>query len=450
MSNATANLPDSVRALIGTTLKGQYTVGKLLGCGAMGAVFEGKHTKLGKAVAIKVLFCQIQNGSDSAEFENRFLREAELASQINHQSVAQVFDFNIENGLPYMVMELVTGEDLSEIIERHAPMAPTQALKILRAITEALAAAAQLRVVHRDIKPGNIRVLGYGSVDAAKDEPVRLKVLDFGLAKRVELEEKNPLTKQGAFMGTPAYMAPEQISPEAVQMASGKPRTQGQPVPTIDERADLYSAGIILYELLTKKRPFQGDVFALVNQHLFQPPPLLPANLPGGTRALCMRLLEKQPSRRVQSAAELIQLIDRLLLHGGYEPVQRLRLFVPFAGVLLGIAASLTWRCAVEPVQHLPDLVSADAVQSEPHARPDLVVPVDLALPTDLTNAPDLAVQGRFLKPPGGAGSRPGGSRVLRTHPQAPVTDTGSQTVTIPGDITPEGVIITPVEIGKK
>lgn len=369
------SLPAPVAKLVGTVLKDQYQVIKLLGSGGMGAVFLGKHVKLGRVVAIKFLFMQLENLANPTDFESRFRREAQLASQLTHPNIAQVFDFDVAEGMPYMVMEYVEGSDLSELIEKERPVPFLRALTILRELAMALGEAARMRVVHRDIKPGNIRISSYEI-----GGPIRLKVLDFGLAKQVDTDEKNPLTKQGTVMGTPSYMAPEQISPEAVQMIGrGSGPVVTQSAPRIDERADLYSAGIIFYELLTGQVPFKGSQFEVINSHLFRPPPPLPSDLPAGVRRLCMRLLAKQPDERFRSAADLIDAIDRLIKTGG-DP-QGLRW--PWLGLLmpvLGLAAIIRWLAFGQvPVQRM-DMNG-----------PDLAETIDLSLPADLTVLRDLS-----------------------------------------------------------
>lgn len=436
------SLPSPVAQLVGKTLKGQYAVEKLLGFGGMGAVFKGRHLKLDRPVAIKVLFIQLQNLTNPEDFETRFRREARLASQLSHPNIAQVYDFDVESGMPYMVMEYVAGVDLIEVIEKEKPIPPRRALAILRALGEALAEAASKRVVHRDIKPGNIRLQDY-----APDGPLRLKVLDFGIAKQVDADEKIPLTQQGTFVGTPSYVAPEQISPEAVQMIGRNGKPADQPAPPLDERADLYSAGVIFYEMLTGQRPFRGSQFEVINCHLFQPPPELPSVLPAGVRNLCMRLLAKRPPDRVSSAAEMLAIIDRLLTETGAAAGRSRWIVVPAGLALLGLAGLVRWLSSSPVPEPQRDLTVVDLAQPA-----DLSAPRDLTPPRDLLPSPDLLrplKPANPVKPPGHPSPK---SPVSKQKPNPvqpePPAKPEPPTVETPIYTTPEGIPITP--LGKK
>ncbi|HNK45014.1 MAG TPA: serine/threonine-protein kinase [Pseudomonadota bacterium] len=261
-------------AMVGRVLKEKYRVEAQLGQGAMGVVYRGTQLGLGKTVAIKMIRADILVTKDS---HDRFSREAQVLSKLLHPGIAQVLDFGIEDGTPFLVMEFVDGKELTEVMQLEGPMAPIRAIAIVRQLAAALEEAHRNGVVHRDIKPHNIRLQRYSPTG-----PIYLKVLDFGIAKQLGDENGTSLTATGAVIGTPAYMAPEQ--------AGGT---------KIDARADQYAVGIVLYELLTGTVPFVSDtVTGVLVSHLTKPPPPLPREVPEPLQRIVMRLLEKEPSGR--------------------------------------------------------------------------------------------------------------------------------------------------------
>jgi serine/threonine protein kinase/Tol biopolymer transport system component len=282
-------------ALVPGTRLGAYEVTALLGQGGMGEVYRARDTKLDREVAIKVLPESFAGDSDRLM---RFEREAKTLAALNHPHIAQIHGFEQspstrsgEGGFSALVMELVEGEDLAARIAR-GPMPVDDALPIARQIAEALEAAHEQGIVHRDLKPANIKVRDDGTV----------KVLDFGLAKALAQgpgpkpqADYSPtitspaMTQAGIILGTAAYMAPEQ--------ARGRP---------VDRRADLWAFGCVLFEMLTGRRPFGGeDVTETLAQIVMRDPDwsLLPAGTPPAIRRLLTRCLEKDPRRRLDSAA---------------------------------------------------------------------------------------------------------------------------------------------------
>jgi serine/threonine-protein kinase len=267
---------------LGRLLKGQYRIDDELGRGAMGVVFRGTHVALGKTVAIKML---TGAGFGSKDAFERFEREARTASILNHPSIAQVFDYGLDDNVPFLVMEFVDGKELASVIESEGPLPPARAIEIMKQLAAALEEAHRHGVVHRDIKPQNMKLVRY-----TPGGPIFLKVLDFGIAKQVGAEA-GKLTATGAVLGTPIYMAPEQA---------------GGATSKIDGRADQYAAGIVLYEMLTGQVPFNSDTLAgVLVSHLTMPPPPLPRTVPEPLRALVMRLLAKQPEDRFPDAGAL-------------------------------------------------------------------------------------------------------------------------------------------------
>ncbi len=269
-------------SLVGRTLKGQYRLEKELGQGAHGVVFRGTQLALQKPVAIKMLRPDGFHGNDALD---RFSREATVVSKLVHPSIAQVLDFGIEDDMPFLVMEFVDGKELTEVTESEGPLAPARAVAIIRQLASALDEAHGRGIVHRDIKPHNIRLMRY-----SPGGQIFVKVLDFGIAKQISDDGGGQkLTATGAVMGTPAYMAPEQ--------AGGQPLTA---------RADQYATGIVLYELLTGSVPFNSKTISgVIMAHLTQPPPELPPQVPESLRKIVMRLLAKDPVERFESCAAL-------------------------------------------------------------------------------------------------------------------------------------------------
>ncbi len=270
----------SAETLIGRCLKGQYRLDHILGEGGMGVVYKG--TQLNqepqRAVAIKTLRPELFS---SAKVRERFQREATLASRLKHTGVASVIDFGLDEALPFLVMELVEGVDLSEVIRTEAPLPAKRALAILQRLTEVLIEAHRHNLVHRDIKPSNIRFLGAPAASGITG--ITIKVLDFGIAKEIGASQ-DQLTTTGAMLGTPMYLAPEQAVGANKQ---------------VDCRADQYAAGVVLYELLAGHPPFVGSTMASVLfAHIMRPPPPLPTEVPEPLRRVVMRMLKKQPAER--------------------------------------------------------------------------------------------------------------------------------------------------------
>jgi len=286
---------ETVRAevdpLVGTLLAERYRLVEQLGSGGMGAVYRAEHVHMKKSVAVKILH---RHMTTNQEVVARFEREAVAAGRIVHPNVAAATDFGrLADGSFYLVLEYVEGKSLGLLMDQ-GPMDTGRALTITRQIADGLAAAHAAGVVHRDLKPDNVLLF---ERDGVRDI---VKVLDFGIAK-VHLDEGSghkPLTQIGTIFGTPQYMSPEQ--------------GQGR---TVDARSDLYALGVLLYEMLVGKLPFDGDdLVVLITKHVTEPPPPLPASIPAPVRELTLKLLAKKPEERVQSAAELVERVDALLV----------------------------------------------------------------------------------------------------------------------------------------
>jgi serine/threonine-protein kinase len=290
--------------LIGLVLAGKYAVKRRIGEGGMGLVYEGVHREIDKRVAIKVLRDDL---SRRPEVVARFRQEAKSASRIGHENIVDISDFGeTARGASYFVMEFLEGEDLANVLGRDVTVDPERACAILLQCCRALSATHAKGIVHRDIKPENI----FLTKRDGKDDFV--KIVDFGIAKMSDIETDGApgrkLTKTGMIFGTPEYMSPEQ--------AAGR---------ELDHRVDVYALGIILYECVAGRVPFEGDTFmGILTQHLFaELPPIREIN-PAATisrelELVIRKALAKEPDERYQDTEELADAI-RCALEGRLSP----------------------------------------------------------------------------------------------------------------------------------
>jgi serine/threonine-protein kinase len=266
----------------GAVLCGKYRVEQVLGRGGMGVVTRARHLDLDQPVALKLLRPEVLQNQNAVE---RFRREARAMVQLKSEHVCRVFDVGmVDGGAHYMVMEYLEGRDLGALLREHGRLAPGFAVDLVLQACEALAEAHALGIVHRDIKPANCFL-----TDGPDGEPL-LKVLDFGIAKALG-DGDDGITTSQAVIGSPSYMSPE-------QMRSSK---------HVDTRTDIWALGVVLYELVSGRRPFQGDSFAGLCLAVTTTPmaPLDDGALPEGLAAVIARCLEKQPDERFGSIAEL-------------------------------------------------------------------------------------------------------------------------------------------------
>ena len=267
----------------------KYNIDQYLG-GGMSHVYKATDSVLGRRVAVKVL---TESAAKETESKARFLQEARLASNISHENIIAVYDFGEENGLPFMVMEFLEGESLRQALDHGAAGDLRRKLEIGLAIGRGLEHIHGKQIVHRDIKPENINV----------DTTGRVKLMDFGIAKAQNLK----LTRAGFTLGTPYYMAPEQV--------------MGQQVTA---QTDVYSFGVLLYEMLAGARPFLGEGYEKIfQQTLHEAPntqPLKDAKVPEPVIQLVMRLLAKQPAQRPAGFGAVCSEIEGIL--GRLVPVK--------------------------------------------------------------------------------------------------------------------------------
>jgi eukaryotic-like serine/threonine-protein kinase len=284
-------------------LAGRYELEEVLGHGGMAEVFLGTDRVLGRRIAIKVLADRFARDSS---FVARFRREAQSAAALNHPNVVSVFDTGSDDGTHFIVMEYVRGKTLSDVIREDAPLMPERAAEIAEGVAQALAFAHRGGIIHRDVKPGNIMLTGTGDV----------KVMDFGIARATASES---LTQTATVLGTATYFSPEQA--------------QGEPV---DARSDIYSLGIVLYEMLTGQPPFAGDsAVTIAYKHVREepiPPSQLNPDVPAGLEAIVMKCLAKNPANRYQTVDELLQDLGRFLAG---QPVRATPLLAPAATELV-------------------------------------------------------------------------------------------------------------------
>jgi serine/threonine-protein kinase len=268
----------------GGVLDGRFVIERVLGRGGMGCVLLAKHVELEQRVAIKVLESK---GADEARENARVLREARAAARIQSEHVVRVHDVAAAHAVPYIVMEYLRGQDLSQHLAERGALSVRAAAAIVIQAAEAIGEGHGLGIVHRDLKPANLFLC-----ERAGAEP-RVKVLDFGISKSLG-DEAELTTQSYALIGSPFYAAPEQLECSR----------------TVDGRADIWSLGVILYEMVAGKRPFASGSLAQVCTRILQEPPTpierVRPDLPPAFAAVVMRSLEKDPARRYQSAQELV------------------------------------------------------------------------------------------------------------------------------------------------
>lgn len=315
---------------------GRYEVVRVLGKGAMGVVCEARDPRLARTVAIKTIRADKLTPAQVAAYEARFLTEARSVARLSHPNIVSVFDSGQAGDMAYLVMEFVPGVNLKHCLNHGVKFTPWGAVKVVLDVLAALDHAHGQKILHRDVKPENILLDSAGWV----------KLTDFGIAKILDAEEDNGTLLSGHSIGTPRYMSPEQV--------------RGQP---LDERSDLFSAGVLLYELLTARLPFDGsNQFAIAAQILNEVPPL-PSSVnpavPVALDAVVTRAMAKHPNERFQTGADFA---DALALAvnslGGADVLAR----VPGAQVLVAAesAGMLRWL--------LSRMLTGSGASSEPDA----------------------------------------------------------------------------------
>lgn len=297
--------------LIGTTIADRYVIEALVGEGAMGMVYRAHHARLSRLFALKLMFGDV---AAEAAMRMRFAQEADAASRFCHPNVVSVVDFGrTERGILYLAMEYVDGETLATIIRRQGPLDEHRVVALSRQMALGLGHAHHAGLVHRDFKPANVAI-------ATGDDGSELaRVLDFGLAiSEREGDRIGRLTEHGLVVGTPIYIAPEQAKDQAV-----------------DHRADLFALGVVMYEMLAGKTPFEGSGAEIARANVQQKPPAVSARNPHvqvtpELERIVFKLLEKRAADRYQSAEELIAALDAFAQRTR-APVQQAAVAAPVA-----------------------------------------------------------------------------------------------------------------------
>ncbi len=262
---------------------GRYQIRGVLGKGAMGLVYEGHDATLNRRVAIKTIQTSDLDEATAKHYEKRFQREVRAVARLNHPHIVQVYDFGNEGELAYIVMEYIDGKELKDYLDAKESFDLPSIFRLMGELLEALEVAHQAGVIHRDVKPANVML----------DAKRRAKLTDFGVARITEGDAASAdMTRAGQMIGTPSYMSPEQI--------------QGQ---AIDRRTDIFSAGVLFYQLLTGRKPFEGAGFPLAKK-IVQDDPTLPSavtQLPPAIDRVVAKALAKAPGKRFQSAREFAE-----------------------------------------------------------------------------------------------------------------------------------------------
>lgn len=291
--------------LLGRTIADKFRIDAIVGQGAMGTVYRATQLSLKKQVAIKVMR---SDKGDKSDFASRFKREAKAASRLDHPNSLRVIDFGEDDGILYIAMEYLEGRDLFSVLRDDHPLGKDRIVSVLMQTLAALAVAHEMGVIHRDLKPENIMLIPSKDDEGGAFELV--KVCDFGIAKLVDVEEPHAsggeatrtgaLTVHGTLVGTPEYMSPEQARGEEA-----------------DARSDIYSVGVLLYQLLTGRLPFHSaNKIRIVIKHI-EEEPIAPAEIDSlvdlGLEAICLKAMSKLPADRFQSAREMRSALRDLL-----------------------------------------------------------------------------------------------------------------------------------------
>jgi serine/threonine-protein kinase len=362
--------------LIGTVLADRYEILRRIGEGGMGAVYEARHTVLGKRVAVKVL---LEKFLDKTDLGARLLQEARLAGSIGHENIVDVADFGrVADGRAFIVMELLEGESLADLIFRDAPLSVERSLRIVRQVASALGAAHAQGIIHRDVKPQNVFLVRRNGLDF-------VKVVDFGVSKAMATREDGfehqRLTRTGTILGTPLYMSPEQ--------ARGGD--------DVDGRADVWAVGVMLYECLTGEVPFRannylGVIAQVTTQEVVPPTQLRPElGIPPAVEAVILRALDKDRQRRYQTMGVFQRDLERLL--AGESDVGGLKTEVAPAVAPPG-RSGIRWHLGVAAVLAVgvgiaAALAQTDATPRQRRTRATVVIrPVDSPANTAVENRP--------------------------------------------------------------
>jgi serine/threonine-protein kinase len=402
-------LEDDPSSIVGTVLDGQYTIESLLGKGGMGAVYLARHILLGDRVAIKILPPEVRNNAD---WLRRFRREGQAARRLRHANAVAVHDLRTaSDGTIYMVMEYVEGQTLDAELKQRGQFTPAETLEILDPIMSVLNTAHAMGVVHRDLKPENIMI-----AKATGGRESSVKLLDLGIAKMREIAGESTgsteLTMAGQVLGTPYYMSPEQW---------GELSRDGNP--EIDGRADIYSLGLVAYQMISGRRPYTGTTLhELRREHLSVSPPPLREKIPDVSQSFSDaidRAIAKDRDDRQSTAGELAAQLRSAVIGGGegaanvYRTVPDIPRAQDSHADTRGGASSLETKSDV----NAPTIITIDSVPTTP---PSTGLP-----PRQHQSAPPAS----------------GSAAVVQPQPQSPVADPGSVVTVVKPSGVPAGQV---------
>ena len=266
---------------------GRYQIRGVLGKGAMGLVYDAHDPKLDRRVAIKTILTRTLDEATAKQYSMRFKREVRAVARLNHPHIVQVYDFGNEGDLAYIVMEYIQGRELKDYFDAGERFDLKTILRLMTQLLDALESAHEAGIIHRDVKPANVMV----------DAGGHAKLTDFGVARFTDPDGDHEATRAGTILGTPSYMSPEQI--------------QGQ---ALDRRTDIFSAGVLFYQLLTGQKPFDGTQWVLAKK-IVQDDPVWPSaivQIPADLDRVAARALAKQPAQRYQSARSFAESLRRI------------------------------------------------------------------------------------------------------------------------------------------
>lgn len=374
----TDTVPDPVPdGYLGRIIGGRFRLTDELGAGGIAVVYRGEDVELARAVAVKILQ---ESGHGRAELRARFEREAKVLAALSHPNIVSLVDYGVEDGRAYLVMELLKGRTVGELLDEVDVLEPRRALHIVRQVVRALAYAHGEGLLHRDLKPDNV------FLQALPDTPDHVRLLDFGFAKFVSDDRDGaPLTQAGTVFGTPRYMAPEQLTGS-----------------TVDARADLYSVAVILYEMLSGRRPFEGEVRDVLKAKVIEDPPALSAIAPDlevhpALDAFLARALATRREERFADAQAFLEALEAIpdpwvkpkaitpapLSKRASIPLPAIVLAVGGAGLLLVAASAsivwLAWPSDPPLAPPLPALPAPEPAIAEPEPQAVLADPWDAA-----------------------------------------------------------------------
>lgn len=363
---------------------GKYVISGILGKGAMGTVYDARDPVIDRRVAIKTLSLPDASDSEAQEELARFKREAQAAGRLTHPNIVGVFDYGETAEIAYIVMEFVDGPSLKSLLDKSERFPTAETVRILEGLLAGLQFSHERGVVHRDIKPANIMMTRDGQV----------KIADFGIARI----ESSSMTQAGTIMGTPAYMSPEQF--------------MGQ---TVDPRTDIYSTGVVLYQMLTGERPFEGSMTAIMHKVLNVAPPRpseLSVTVPHALDGVVARAMAKRPEQRYASAAEFAQSLraaaqGQTVPAGGIDTEATMVSSAQPVGVTAPVSAAAPPRVATANRNRLPVVAGvslamlaaagggwfflAGEAQPPPSSQLSAVSPAPVPLPAQTTPLPPTA-----------------------------------------------------------